>query len=101
MKQITFLLVAIAALAGVVVITAPASLNADEAAAAIFVTKIPPGYRDWKVNLRRPRRRQPEQYWGRFGQRYSDQGLPRGEASVPGRRDHCCSTLRPRPVGGK
>ena len=49
MKQITFLLVAIAALAGVVVITAPASLNADEAAAAIFVTKIPPGYRDWKL----------------------------------------------------
>jgi len=49
MKQITFLLVAIAALAGVVVITAPASLNADEAAAAIFVTKIPLGYRDWKL----------------------------------------------------
>jgi len=31
------------------VITAPASLNADEAAAAIFVTKIPPRYRDWKL----------------------------------------------------
>src|ERR1700687_3802776 len=49
MKQITFLRVGIAALAGVVVITAPVSLNADEAAAAIFVTKIPPGYRDWNL----------------------------------------------------
>ena len=49
MKRITFWLVAIAAVAGVVVILAPGSLSADEAAAAAFVTKIPPGYRDWKV----------------------------------------------------
>src|SRR3984957_13461710 len=49
MKQITFLLVAVAALAGVVAITAPAPLHADEAPAPIFVTTIPPGYRDWKL----------------------------------------------------
>jgi hypothetical protein len=49
MKQIAFLLVAIAALAGVVAITVPASLHADDAATPIFVTKIPPGYRDWKL----------------------------------------------------
>src|SRR6202165_4464835 len=49
MKQITFLLVAVAALAGVVAITAPAPLHADEAPAPIFVTKIPPGYRDWRL----------------------------------------------------
>ena len=49
MKRITFLLVAIAALAGVVAITVPASLHADDAAAPIFVTQIPPGYRDWKL----------------------------------------------------
>jgi hypothetical protein len=47
MKQITFWLAAVAALAGVVAITLPASLHADEAAAPIFVTKIPAGYRDW------------------------------------------------------
>ena len=49
MKRITFLLVAIGALAGVVAITVPASLHADETAAPIFVTQIPPGYRDWRL----------------------------------------------------
>ena len=49
MKPITFLLIAVAALAGVVAITVPASLRADEAADPIFVTQIPPGYRDWRL----------------------------------------------------
>jgi hypothetical protein len=49
MKRITFLLVAVATLAGVVAFTAPASLHADEEAAPIFVTKISPGYRDWRL----------------------------------------------------
>ena len=35
--------------AGVVAFTTPASLHADEEAAQIFVTKIPPGYRDWRL----------------------------------------------------
>ncbi len=42
MKQISFLLIAVAALADVA-ITVPASLRADEAAGPIFVTEIPPG----------------------------------------------------------
>ena len=46
MKRI-FLLVALAAVAGVVAVTALASRRADQEAAPIFVTKIPPGYRDW------------------------------------------------------
>ena len=49
MKQISFLLIAVAAVAGVVAITVPASLHADEAADPIFVTRIPPGYRDWRL----------------------------------------------------
>src|SRR5664279_1879834 len=48
MKRIAFLLVAIAALAGVVVFTSQASGHADDQAAPIFVTEIPHGYRDWK-----------------------------------------------------
>jgi hypothetical protein len=48
MKRITFLTVAVAALAGVA-LTGPASLHADEAAAPVFVTKIPAGYREWKL----------------------------------------------------
>jgi hypothetical protein len=49
MRHITRLLVAAAALAGLDAITVPPSLHADEAAAPIFVTTIPPGYRDWKL----------------------------------------------------
>ena len=49
MKGITLLLVAVVILAGIVALTAPASLHADDSAAAIFVTKIPPGYRDWRL----------------------------------------------------
>src|SRR6202161_901976 len=49
MKRITFLLVALAALAGVVAMTVPGSLHADDSGTPIFVTTIPPGYRDWKL----------------------------------------------------
>jgi hypothetical protein len=47
MTRIAVLLVAV--VAGVIVSTAPASGRADQAAAPIFVTEIPSGYRDWRV----------------------------------------------------
>ena len=46
MRQIAFLLVAGAMVTGVV---APGTGHADEQAAPIFVTDIPPGYRDWRL----------------------------------------------------
>jgi hypothetical protein len=46
MKGITLLLVAVVILAGIVAFTTPASLYADDSAAPIFVTNLPPGYRD-------------------------------------------------------
>jgi len=49
MRQITFLLIAVAAVAGVVAITVPASLRANQTTGPIFVTEIPPGYRDWRL----------------------------------------------------
>jgi Cytochrome P460 len=50
MRRITFLLVAaVATVAGVVGFTAAASRRAGQAAAPIFVTKIPLGYRDWRL----------------------------------------------------
>ena len=49
MKSITLLLFAVAILAGIVTFTAPASLQGDDSAAPIFVTTIPPGYRDWRL----------------------------------------------------
>ncbi|MGA8502633.1 MAG: cytochrome P460 family protein [Candidatus Sulfotelmatobacter sp.] len=49
MKRITFLLVAVATLAGMVFFRAPASGHADEEGAPVFGIKIPPGYRDWRL----------------------------------------------------
>jgi hypothetical protein len=49
MKRIAFLVVAVATVAGVVASMAPASGRADDEAVPIFVTQIPPGYRDWRL----------------------------------------------------
>ena len=49
MKRITMLLLAVAFLAGVVAFTAFASPHADREGAPIFVTTIPPGYRNWTL----------------------------------------------------
>ena len=49
MTRIAFLLIAVVTVACVVASMAPASGQADGEAAPIFVTKIPPGYRDWKL----------------------------------------------------
>ena len=49
MKRITFLLVAVVALAGVVAGMDPSSKQADEEAAAIVGGKLPPGYHDWTL----------------------------------------------------
>ncbi len=49
MRQMFFLLVAVATVACVIASTAPGSGHADEEAAPIFGVKIPPGYRDWKL----------------------------------------------------
>jgi len=49
MKVITLLLAIVVILAGIVAFMAPASLHAADSAAPVFVTKIPPGYRDWRL----------------------------------------------------
>ena len=49
MKRMTLLLLAIATLGGVVAFSASASRHASQEGTPIFVTKIPPGYRDWKL----------------------------------------------------
>ena len=49
MKRITLLLLALTTVAGVVVLTARASRKAADETAPIFVTKIPDGYRDWRL----------------------------------------------------
>jgi len=47
MKRVTFLLVVVAALAGVSAKWGPASGQSNNQAAPAYVTTIPPGYRDW------------------------------------------------------
>ena len=49
MRKVAFWVFAIAAVAGVLASTVPASGPADEEAVPIFGIKIPPGYRDWKL----------------------------------------------------
>jgi hypothetical protein len=49
MRSIAFLLVAVAAMTGLLASTFNASAGADEDAAPIYGIKIPPGYRDWKL----------------------------------------------------
>jgi len=49
MKRITLLLIAVAALVGIVASIAPTRGRADGEAAPTFVTQIPPGYRDWRL----------------------------------------------------
>ena len=49
MKRILFALVAVAAGAGVVACIGRAYGQADGKAGPIFVTKVPPGYRDWRL----------------------------------------------------
>jgi hypothetical protein len=49
MKRITFLLVAVATLAGVVGFTATASRHTAQEVTPIFVKTIPAGYRDWRL----------------------------------------------------
>jgi hypothetical protein len=49
MKRISFLLLAVATLAGIAAYMAQASGQSDGEAAPIFGIKIPRGYRDWKL----------------------------------------------------
>ena len=49
MRPIISLLVAVVLLVGVVATIAPVTGHADREAKPVFVTTIPPGYRDWKL----------------------------------------------------
>jgi hypothetical protein len=48
MRRSIFFLVAVFAMVGLVTLVAPAPGHADGQAAALFVTEIPQGYRDWR-----------------------------------------------------
>lgn len=49
MKRIALLLITVAMVVGIVAFEPPASEHANEEASPIFITKIPDGYRDWRL----------------------------------------------------
>ncbi len=49
MRRITFLLVAVATLVGIIAYMAPVFGQADKNSAPIYLSKIPMGYRDWRL----------------------------------------------------
>lgn len=49
MRRIAFLLIAVAMLVSVITFVIPAHGQADQNSASVYVTKIPAGYRDWKL----------------------------------------------------
>jgi len=49
MKRVSFLLIAVGAVAAVVAFSATASRQNSQEVAPIFVTQIPAGYRDWRL----------------------------------------------------
>lgn len=48
MRRIACFLISVAIVGSIVVLTATASRHSDQEATPVFVTEIPPGYRDWK-----------------------------------------------------
>ena len=101
MKRIAFLLVAVAAVAGVVAYIGPRIWTRRWRGCPDLRNQNSPRIPRLEVDLRGPRRRQPQRFACHSGQRRSDQGLPGREASVPGRHNHCPASLELRPVGGK
>jgi len=83
MKRIAFLLVAVAAVAGVVAFTAPISGQADGDAAPIYGVKLPPRISRLELDLRGPHRRRRQRCTRQTGQRCSDQGVPGRQAPIP------------------
>src|SRR6516165_12084570 len=98
MRLIAFSLVTIATLAGVVAVTAPAS---NQEGTPIFVTNIPPGYRDWRLISVAHEEGNFHSFSAVLGNDLVDPGLPRGEDPVSRRGDHCRSALPSCAVGGK
>ena len=92
--------VTVAALAGAAGYMGSASGQSDGDAAPIYGVKMPDGYRDWRlIAVKRLTGKQLTGTGGKLmqlrahGQRSCDQGFPRGNAAVSGRRDDCRAAL--------
>ena len=98
MKLIAFALAGVATLAGVIALTAPA---ANQESAPIFVTDIPPGYRDWRLISVAHEEGNFHSFSAILGNDLTIQAYREGKLPFARRRDHCRSALPSRAVGGK
>src|SRR3954470_4816005 len=101
MRRIVFMLVAVAALDGLLAYTGPASGEAGGETAPIFAIKNPAGIPRLEAALCRARSRQPQRLARHSGQRRGGQSLARRDASLPGRHHDCPTRLELPSVGGK
>ena len=82
MSRIAFLLVAVATMASVIAYMVPASGQAAQNSAPVYVTNSPSGYRDWRLISMAHEEGNLHSFAAVFGQRCSDQGVPRREATL-------------------
>ena len=101
MKRIAFLLVAVAALASVVHLSVPTFGQSDKNSAPVYVTKIPPGYRDWRLISVAHEEGNLHSFAAILGNDVAIKAFREGKLPFPGRHNHCRFALRPRPVGGE
>ena len=97
MKPIAFPLVGVATLAGIIAFMAPA---ANQEGAPIFVTDIPPGYRDWRLISVAHEEGNLHSFSAILGNDLAIQAYREGKVPFR-RRHHCRSALPSRAVGGK
>ena len=101
MKQIAFLLVALATVGGIVAFTASASGHADGEAAPVFGVKIPAGYRDWRVISVAHEAGNLNDFRAILGNDVAIRGLSGRKFSIPGRHNYCAACLELHPIRGK
>ena len=101
MTRIVFLLVAVATVAGVVASIASVAGHANDDVSPVFVTKIPAGYRDWRLISVAHEEGNLHSFAAVLGNDVAIKAYRGGTLPVPGRRNHRRFALQSRPVGGK
>jgi len=99
-KQIVFLLLAVAAVFIMVVSADPGSGRADEEAAPIFGVTIPSGYRDWRLISVAHEEGDLNDLRAILGNDVAIKASREGRLPYPD-GTHCPARLELRPVGGK
>jgi hypothetical protein len=101
MRRFTFVLVAVATMASLVTLIAPAPGHADGQPAPPFVTEIPHGYRDWRWISSAHEAGNLNSLGAVLGNDVAIKAYREGKLPLPGRINHCRFALPSRLVGRK